>query len=47
MEYKGYTIDHDFYKFMSGDKVTVFCEGEDFIFDTEQEAKDFIDEITA
>lgn len=43
MEYKGYTIDTSVY----GNLITVFYEGDDLVFNTVQEAKQFIDEITA
>lgn len=47
MEYKGYTIDSDFFRFMDGAKVTVWFDGDEFIFANEEEAKKFIDDLEA
>lgn len=41
MEYKGYDIDTTTYKY-----ITVQYNGDDVVFDTIEEAKQFIDEIT-
>lgn len=41
MDYKGYTIDDSVY----GNLITVFCEGDDLVFNTVQEAKEFIDSL--
>ena len=44
MLYKGYYIEHNFYGM--GEYSVQFC-GDDIMFDTEDEAKAFIDEVTA
>ena len=43
MDYKGYTIDTSVY----GNLITVFYEGNDLVFNTVQEAKEFIDSLEA
>lgn len=43
MEYKGYTIDTSVY----GNLITVFYDGDDLVFNTVQEAKEFIDSLDA
>ena len=42
IEYKGYTIEFNTYK---RNECTVFFEGDDIWFESEQEAKDFIDSL--
>lgn len=42
-EYKGYSIEYNFYG--EGEYSVQYC-GDDVVFNTEQEAKDFIDEVT-
>lgn len=43
MEYKGYTIEYNIYH---KGEYTVFFDGDDIWFTSENEAKQFIDEIT-
>jgi hypothetical protein len=43
MDYKGYTIDTSCY----GNLITVFYDGDDLVFNTVQEAKEFIDSLEA
>ena len=42
--YKGFDIEYDFYGL--GEYSVQFC-GDDIMFNTEEEAKTFIDEVTA
>ena len=44
MEYKGFYIEFNIY---GTNEFTVQYCGDDIIFDTEEEAKDFINEVTA
>ena len=41
-EYKGYYIEYNFYGWR---EYTVFYNGDDVVFRTEQEAKEFIEEV--